>query len=137
MTFATGKALRAAVRDKLVGDAALIATLGGAHVYDEAPRNQATPYIIFTQSEARDRSTMTEQGAEHFLTLEVWSKGPGAREALEIVGRVASVLHDAHLAIPGAVCIYARIVSIDTQRQSANRFVRARLKLRALVELEH
>lgn len=137
MTLAMGIALRAAVRDKLAGDTALVATLGGAHVYDEAPRNQSAPYIVFTQSEARDRSTMTEQGGEHLLTLEVWSEKSGAREALEIAGRIAAVLHDAQLAISGAVCVSARITSIDTQRQSANRFVRARLKLRALIELEH
>ena len=136
MSFSTQIALRKAVRDRLLADAPLIAQLGGPRVHDEAPRAQDPPYIVFTQSETRDWSTMTEAGAEHLLTLEVWSQKHGAREALEISGRVADLLDDAPLAVSGAASVHARIVSIETLRQSANRFVRARIRLRALVELE-
>lgn len=136
MTFSKEIALRKAIRDRLLADAALVAKLGGPRVHDEAPRNQAAPYVVFTRSEARDWSTMTEEGAEHLLTLEVWSEKPGAREALEIAGRVADRLHEAPLSMAGAAYVHARIVSIEAQRQNANRFVRARLRLRVLIELE-
>lgn len=136
MTFSTEIDVRRAIRDRLAADPALIASLGGPRIYDEAPRNQAAPYVVFTRSEARDWSTMTEKGAEYLLTLEAWSQKPGAREALEIAGRIADLLHEAPLSPPGAASVHARIVAIDTQRQDANRFVRARLRLRVLIELE-
>ncbi|MDP2357142.1 MAG: DUF3168 domain-containing protein [Beijerinckiaceae bacterium] len=135
MAFSTEIKLRKAIRDSLLADALLLSKLGGAHVYEEAPRNQGGAYVVFTQSEARDWSTMTEEGAEHLLTLEVWSQKTGAREALEISGRVADILHEASLPMTGATCVHARIISIETLRQSANRFVRGRIRLRALVEI--
>ena len=136
MSFATEIALRKAVRDLLVGDALLLAKLGGPHVYDEAPRNQEPPYIVFARSETRDWSTMTDDGAEHLLTLEVWSQKSGAREALETAGRVGELLHEGALPMSGALCVHAQIASIETLRQSKNRFTRARLRLRALIELQ-
>jgi predicted oxidoreductase len=137
MTFSSEIQLRKAIRDGLLANSALVAKLGGARVYDEAPREQASPYVVFARSEARDWSTMTEAGCEHLLTLEVWSQKAGAREALEIAGCIADVLQDAPMALSGATCVNLRVVSIETLRQNANRFVRARLKLRALVETEH
>ena len=136
MTFSIEIGLRKAIRDRLLADAALVAELGGPSVYDEAPREQSAPYIVFTRSEARDWSTMTEAGAEHLLTLEVWSQKNGARQALGIAGDVARLLHDAPPALVGATCVNLRVVSIETLRQNANRFVRARLRLRAIVEFE-
>ncbi len=135
MAFSTETKLRKAIRESLLADTSLISKLGGPHVYDEAPRNQAGAYVVFTQGETRDWSTMTEEGAEHLLTLEVWSPKTGAREALEISGRVADILHEAPLSMTGATCVHARIISVETLRQNANRFVRARIRLRALVEL--
>lgn len=136
MTFSTEIALRRAIRDRLLASAPLTERLGAPKVHDEAPRNARAPYIVFTQSEARDWSTMTEQGAEHLVALEVWSEKPGAREALEIAGAVANLLHEADLPLHGARCVHARITSVETLRQNANRFVRARIRLRALVEIE-
>jgi nucleotide-binding universal stress UspA family protein len=134
MAFSSELSLRAAIRARLLASAPLLARLGGSHVYDEAPRNSRPPYIVFTQGEMRDWSTMTETGAEHLVVLEVWSDKPGAREALEIAGAVADLLHDEQLPLAGATCVHARIASVETLRQNANRFVRARLRLRALVE---
>lgn len=134
MSFSSEVALRKAVRDVLLADGVLIDLLGGPKVHDEAPRNGAAPYIVFAQSEARDWSTMTEPGAEHLLTIEVWSQKHGAREALGVAGRIADLLHDGALPLSGAACVNAHILSIETLRQNANRFVRARIRLRALVE---
>ncbi|MFN3888980.1 MAG: DUF3168 domain-containing protein [Beijerinckiaceae bacterium] len=136
MSFSSEIALRAAIRNALLADAPLTAQLGGPFVHDEAPRDAPAPYIVFARSEARDWSTMTERGAEHLITMEVWSQSKGVREALSIAGRVADLLHEAPLAIAGASCVRMQIQSIETLRQNANRFVRARIRLRALVENE-
>jgi hypothetical protein len=42
----------------------------------------------------RDWSTGTEDGAEHELTLHVWSRAGGKKQVQEIMESVKAVLHD-------------------------------------------
>lgn len=134
MTFTHEIALRKAVRDRLLANAALVARLGGQRVYDQAPRDAPTPYVVVAQSQVRDWSTMTERGGEHMLLLDVWSQRPGARETLEIMALVANDLDNAQLTVPGAACVLARILDTQTTRESAGRFARGRMRLRVLLE---
>ena len=45
MPTAASAALRAAIHDALIADAALVNMLGGPKVYDEPPRSAAFPYV--------------------------------------------------------------------------------------------
>ena len=45
MPTAASAALRAAIHDALIADAALVSVLGGPKIYDEPPRAAAFPYI--------------------------------------------------------------------------------------------
>ena len=134
MTFAHEIALRKAVRDRLLANAALVARLGGQRIHDQAPRGAPTPYVVVAQSQVRDWSTMTERGGEHLLFLDVWSQPPGAREALEIMALIADALNDAQLTLPGATCVLVRVLDTQTTREVGGRFARGRLRVRALVE---
>lgn len=134
MTFAHEIALRQAVRDHLLANAALVARLGGQRVHDQAPRGALTPYVVVAQSHVRDWSTMTERGGEHVLFLDVWSQTPGAREALEIMALIAEALNDAQLTLPRATCALVRVLETQTTREVGGRFARGRLRVRALVE---
>jgi hypothetical protein len=127
-------ALRAAVFQRLVADAPLIARLGAARIYDEAPRGAPTPYVSLAQSRTRDWSTMTERGDEHALTIDIWSTRPGAREALEIASLVANALDDAALALTDHALVNLRVLDVEAARENAGRFTRARLRLRAVTE---
>jgi Protein of unknown function (DUF3168) len=134
MILSPAIALRKAMRERLLANAALTARLGAQRVYDEAPRAAPTPYITFTQAQMRDWSTMTDRGAEHFILLDVWSSRPGAFEALEIAALVASALDDAPLILDEHRLIQLRCLDTQTGRENANRFVRARLRMRAVTE---
>lgn len=134
MALSAEIALRRALRDRLVADPALIARMGAARIHDEAPRGAQPPYVTFSQAQSRDWSTKTEGGAEHALLLDVWSSRPGAREALEIAALVAAALDDAPLALADHHLVSLRVTQIDTARQNDNRFVRSRLRLRAITE---
>ncbi|HEY8580909.1 MAG TPA: DUF3168 domain-containing protein [Beijerinckiaceae bacterium] len=134
MPVPSSLALRKAVFDRLVADAALLARLGAPRIYDGAPRGAATPYVVFAQTRARDWSTATERGDEHAVTLDVYSTQPGGREALEIAALVAAALDDAALALVDHQLVSLRVRDVEAQRESAGRFVRARLRLRALTE---
>ncbi len=61
---APSRALQEAVFSTLSGDTTLAALLGGANVFDGAPRNQPAPYVHLGELTARDWSTSTEAGTE-------------------------------------------------------------------------
>ncbi len=125
-------ALRRAILARLLGDSALVLRLGGARVHDEAPRGAPHPYVVFSQSRSRDWSTMTERGHEHALSLDVWSARTGAREALEIAALVAAALDDQVFALEGHVLVNLQVRDLETARENENRFVGARIRLRAI-----
>ncbi|MGC1711744.1 MAG: DUF3168 domain-containing protein [Methyloceanibacter sp.] len=87
-------ALQRSVYRALAGSSALTTLLGGARIYDDAPQGASFPFITLGQSVIRDWSTGTEHGAEHSLTLHVWSRSGGKKQVHEIIEAIRSVLHD-------------------------------------------
>ena len=127
-------ALRKAIHARLVADAALLALLGGARVYDEAPRGTEPPYVTFGDARTRDWSTASDQGAEHFVVLEVWTQHRGAGAALTIAARIEKLLHDATLTLEDHRLINLRFEQIESRRENQGRFARASLRFRAVTE---
>ena len=84
-------ALQKAVHAALVGDADVLAALGGARVYDHVPRGAAYPYVTIGQTSVRDWSTGSGDGGEHTLTLHVWSKAAGRGETQAVIGAIRRV----------------------------------------------
>ncbi len=98
-----------AIHAALSGDAALVAALGGARVYDHAPPDVPFPYITFGRTSVYDWSTGTESGTEQLLTLHVWSKGKGKKEAHAVMDAIANSLNDASLALDGHELVNLRL----------------------------
>lgn len=128
-------ALRKAVRALLIGDAALIAKLGGPNVFDEAPREAVAPYVAFGDAQWRDLSTSSDRGAEQFVILNVWSLQRGLREALDIAENVGALLDEAALTLDGHRLVNLRLASLETRRENNGRFARASLRFRAFTEV--
>ena len=93
-------ALQRGVYQALAGSLELTTLLGGVRVYDDAPQAAVYPFITLGQSVIRDWSTGTEDGAEHSLTLHIWSRSGGKKQVLEIIEAIKAVLHDQPLALP-------------------------------------
>jgi hypothetical protein len=95
--------LQKAMFEALAGDATLAALLGGKRIFDRVPTDAAFPYVTFGRTSVFDWSTSTESGLEHLVTLHVWSKAKGKKEAFAIFDAVRSVLeapltlHSQHL----------------------------------------
>ena len=79
MTASTGWSLQRGIYQTLANSSELGALLGGTRIYDDAPQAASYPFITLGQSLVRDWSTGTEDGAEHLLTLHVWSRAGGSR----------------------------------------------------------
>jgi hypothetical protein len=64
-------------------------------IFDEPPRSAELPYVTLGQDVISDASTASEKSDEHALTLHVWSRQGGHREAHLITGAVLEALVDA------------------------------------------
>lgn len=94
MTASTGWSLQRSVYQALANSVQLTGLLGGVRIYDDPPQAASFPFVTLGQSLVRDWSTGTEDGAEHLLTLHVWSRTGGRKEVHDIIEAIKSVLHD-------------------------------------------
>lgn len=131
---ASAAALRAAIHGALKADTPLAALLGGAKIYDEPPRDAALPYVTLGEAVVSDASTASEQGEEHALTLHVWSRQGGHREAHMISGAVLQALVDAPLNPDGHHLANLRFVVADVRREADGRTYHGIVRLRAVTE---
>lgn len=127
-------ALRVALRAALVGDAALVAMLGGQKVYDDAPNDAAPPYVLFADTQSRDWSSDLSRGAEHFFVLSVVSTHRGVAEALSIADRLVALLDEAALTLQDHRLVDLRVLAMETRREQQGRFARVDLRFRAVTE---
>ena len=127
-------ALRAAIHDALIADTALTAVLGGAHVYDEVPRNVAFPYVTLGDSRIVDASADGGGVQEHQLTLHAWSRQGGHKEAHVITGALLQALDDAPLAPSGHRLVNLRFAIADIRREADGRTYHALVRFRAVTE---
>ena len=131
---AAGVALQKALFAKLSSDAAVVAALGGARVYDDVPSRTEFPYITFGQSTARDWSTGTEPGREHSITLHVWSRARGRKQTDEVMAAAEMALHDAALALDGHRLVNLRHEFSDARREPDGETYHGIARYRAVTE---
>lgn len=129
-----GFALQQAVFAKLTATPALTALLGGARVYDDVPERAEFPYLTFGQTSERDWSTGTDNGGEHTLTLHVWSRGAGRKEAVEILAAARAALHDAALTLAGHRLVNLRHEFSDARRDPDGETFHGTARFRAVTE---
>lgn len=126
-------ALRKALRSALLAHSALVARLGGPRCYDEAPQGAQPPYITLGDVRSRDWSTASDDGAEHVVALDIWSRHHGVEEALDIAELTSQALA-AMPAMTGHRLVSMRLQSSETRRENKGQIARTRLQFRAVTE---
>jgi hypothetical protein len=126
--------LQKAVYTALSSDATLTALLGEGGIHDAAPQLAALPCIVIDQMQLRDWSTGTEAGAEHTLTLHVWSRYAGKREAYEIADATRAVLDGALLSLEAHRLINLRHQYSELKRDEDGETHHGVLRFRAVTE---
>lgn len=126
--------LRAAIRGALAADAPLTALLGGGKIYDEPPRAAELPYVTLGQDVISDASTATETSDEHALTLHVWSRQGGHKQAHLIASAILEALADAPLDLDEHRLANLRFIVADVRREGDGRTYHGIVRLRALTE---
>jgi hypothetical protein len=127
-------ALQLAIHDRLSGDAALRALLGGPAVFDHVPRGAAVPYVTFGAACADDWSTDETTGASHTLILHVWSRATGRSQALAIAAAITDALARTPLDVDGHRLVLFRHEASDFARQADGETLLATLRFKALTE---
>ena len=127
-------ALRAAIHAALISDAALTAALGGPHVHDAPPRDAAFPYVTLGDARLTDISGDDAPAQEHLLTLHVWSRQGGHRQAHVITGALLQALDDAPLAPAGHRLVQLRFAIADIRREADGRTYHSLVRFRAVTE---
>ncbi|MCA3561495.1 MAG: DUF3168 domain-containing protein [Aestuariivirga sp.] len=125
-------ALQEAMRARLIADDAVKAALGGAYVYDEAPRGAPPSYVEFTGLDTRDWSTFGEGGFEHFVSLVVRSNSRGRAQAQAISAAVEAALDGAPLTLAGHRLVNLRLMFWSVVKTGQN--YGASLRFRAATE---
>jgi hypothetical protein len=128
-------ALQKAIYAALVADGAVGALIGD-RVYDSAPRHADFPYATIGETRVADWSTGTEAGAEHRITLHLWSRQPGKAECWTVIDAVEAALHDAALALDGASLVNLRFESADARRDPDGITWHGVMRFRAVTEQE-
>jgi hypothetical protein len=123
-----------AIHAALAGDATLVSLLGDARVYDHAPPDVPFPYVTFGRTSVYDWSTGTESGTEQLLTLHVWSKGKGKKEALALMDAVSARLNDAALALDGHHLVNLRLEFSEVLFDEEQSVHHGLLRFRAVTE---
>lgn len=129
-----GIALQKAIYDTLAEDGELVALLGGARIFDDVPRGIRPPYVTIGESLIRDWSTGSEDGHEHFLTVNVWTASAGVRDVHRILDRVEALLDDAALSLDEARLVSIRHEFSDVRREPDEETSRAIVRFRAVTE---
>ncbi len=129
-----GWELQKAIRQALAADAGLTALIGGARVFDDAPRDAPFPYVTFGQSTIQDWSTGSEDGDEHLITLHVWSRAAGRRETHEIMGALRAALGAAALAPVGHRVVNLRYEFGEARRDPDGETYHGIVRYRAVTE---
>jgi hypothetical protein len=120
-------ALQQAMRAALLADTALLALLGGAHIYDEVPRGEPPLYVSFTGIETRDWSVMDQKAHEHFIMLDVTSNERGRAQTQSICNRIEAVLDNAALTLVGHRLVNLRITFWSVARVKVDKHFGATL----------
>jgi hypothetical protein len=125
--------LQAAVVAALAVDADLAALVGN-RIHDGAPRATDFPSITFGEAGQADWSSDREPGGDVRLTLHVWSRAIGKREAWTIIGHLMRLLHDAPLALDDNALVLLRVTFAEVRLDPDGQTEHGVVRLAALVE---
>lgn len=91
MTYPSHFSLQQSVYETLNNDATLAALVVG--VFDHVPSGTDYPFITLGEGSARDWSNLEHQGTQHQVTLRVYSREAGRKQASTIIERIVALMH--------------------------------------------
>ncbi len=125
--------LQQAVHAALVADATLSALVSG-RIYDRPPQDVAFPYLTLGDTEVSPVGSGDTVASVHVLTIAVWSRANGRREAKEIMSALTAALNDARLPLAGHVLVSLHWVSASLFYDKAATALKGEVRMRAFTD---
>lgn len=127
-----GLALQAALNGRLRAEVASLAS----RVFDAPPQTVAFPWLSLGETQVIDDGAACIEAWELYVTLHVWSRADGQREARRIAGEVADALRDwtPDLAAQGLRCVELQHRETRVLRDPDGVTTHAVITLRAMVD---
>ena len=126
--------LQKSILSALGGSSGLTEMIGTARIFDDVPRGMRPPYIVFGEMTHNDWSTSTEDGMEHFVALNVWSREKGRKQVLEVAGHIVEELITLPGNMEGHTLVNLQHEFTETARDDDTGYFRASVHLRAVTE---
>jgi hypothetical protein len=126
-------ALQSAVFAALSADVT-VQSLLSARIFDAVPRDAGFPYAVLGDGKETNWDTATEKGSEHELSITVWSRNGGHKEAKSVADAIRFVLNGATLSLSGHALVDLRFLDCEHARDSDGETYSATLRFRAVTE---
>jgi hypothetical protein len=112
-------AVQQAVISALDASAEVQSVLGSnPSLYDHVPPGAVFPYVVYGPTHIAPYDTKTETGFEQIITLTIWSRYRGGKEAHDIFQALYDTLHRAVLTVSGQVFLSCEFHSADFSMES-------------------
>jgi Protein of unknown function (DUF3168) len=128
------QSIQQAMRAALLARAQIVSLLGGAHVYDEAPRGANPPYVVFNAIETRDWSVADQKAHELIVTLEIVSNSRARPLAQNICNEIETALDGAVLTLTDHRLVNLRAVFNFVSKSIATSNFNGVVRFRAATE---
>lgn len=133
--MSAANALQAAIHARLAADPACKAVLGDpVRLFDRTPAAAAFPFATHHRIETRVSDSQGQDGAEHVVTLHVFSRHGGAQEARAGLDAMRASLHRAPLTPAGHRLVLLLATFSDVLRIDDGRTFQGVLRLKAVTE---
>lgn len=133
--MSAANALQGAIHARLLADAACKAVLGDpVRLFDRTPATATFPFATHHRIETRTSDAALQDGAEHAITLHVYSRHGGAQEARAGIEAIRTSLHRAPLTLAGHRLVLLLATFADVLRIDDGRTFQGVLRLKAVTE---
>ncbi len=116
----------------------LIDALDGPNIHDAPPHRSsgstAATYLVIGDESVTAFSSQTTNGAEHEITLTLWSAVRGYATLKSAMAALYDALEQTPLTLTGGVVVSLRFLTARTSREARGRLRRADCRFRLLVE---
>ncbi len=109
MTYFNYFSFQTAVFTLLTADSTLSGLVTG--IYDHVPDSALYPFIAIGESHVRDHSNVEKAGTEQQITLRIFSREAGRKQAAIIMERIVTLMHQGALTVSGQQVLMVRFLS--------------------------
>ena len=124
--------LHQSIFQELTNDELLMTLITG--VFDRVIQSTAFPYISLGESTISDWSSKTTTGKQANISLHIWSREGGRKQAITIMERVYTILQDTHPEVSGHTVVLLRFADSRVELMNDGCTYKATIIFKSIVE---